>query len=414
MDNTEKIDQRAWHYVNLIFLMQIVGASSSPIIISLGGMVGARLSSTPSLATLPVSLYSIGMALATLPVGYLIARFGRQSTYLMGALIAAIGGLFAAYGVYSASFLNFCIGAVLAGGYGACVQNYRFAAIDYLPGWAHPKAISRVMQGGLVAAVLGPQLVILGQDILDVPLVGSFLSQSVLALIAIILILSVGRLTTGLVVPEEDKITEQSERQENNVPRQPRTILQIIKSFRFIVAVTAGLTSYGLMMFMMTVTSMAIVDAGHSINHATLGVQWHILAMYLPSFFTGKLMTRYGKLPVTILGFLIIALSSVCYFIGNSVFIFWSGFALLGLGWNFSFIGATALVTECYHASERSKVQSLNDLLVFGASAIASLISGQLYHSLGWINLNWLTFIPIALAVLLLLRLSKKGLAGQD
>lgn len=385
-----------WRYVHILMLMQAVGAAAPPIIISLGGLVGAQLATNKAMATLPVSLYNIGLAVFMLPVALLINRLGRQQTYVLGTLFSFLGGIVAAWGIYVSSFELFCIGTLLAGAYGACVQSYRFAITDYVPKLEQPLAISRVMLGGLAAAIIGPQLAIWGQNIFDVPLVGSFLSQSVLAVIAFFVIIQLGRVTSGLV--QQDAVAAK----EGVVQEPTRTLLKIITSYKFFSTAIAGLVSYGLMVFLMTATPMAIREAGYSLSQATLGVQWHILGMYVPSFFTGRLVKRFGARTVTISGLLIIACACMLYLAGSSIAHFWAGFILLGVGWNLGFIGATSLVTECYVPSERTKVQALNDTLVFGTTASASLLSGQVFYYYGWERLNILTFPIITFALLLL------------
>lgn len=388
--------QRAgvWRYVHILMLMQAVGAAAPPIIISLGGLVGSQLANDKALATLPVSLYNIGLAVFMLPVAWLINRLGRKQTYIVGTLFSFSGGVVAAWGIYVSSFVLFCTGTLLAGAYGACVQSYRFAITDYVPKREQPLAISRVMLGGLAAAIIGPQLAIWGQNVFDVPLVGSFLSQSLLAVIAFFVIIQLGRVTSGLGVHDDVG--------QKRAQGPARTLFKIITSYKFFSTAVAGLVSYGLMVFLMTATPMAIRGAGYSLSLATLGVQWHILGMYVPSFFTGRLVARFGARSVTISGLLVIACACVLYLAGSGIAYFWAGFVLLGVGWNFGFIGATSLVTECYTPSERTKVQALNDTLVFGTTACASLLSGQVFYYYGWEKLNMLAFPIIAVALLLL------------
>ena len=392
-------NKQTWRYVHLLLLAQAVGASAPPIIVSLGGLIGMELAENKAFATLPVSLYNIGLALSMLPVTLLIRKMGRQRTYMLGTVFSFCGGIVAALGIWQSSFMIFCIGTALAGAYAACVQNYRFAVTDYVPKRQQPLAISRVMLGGIAAAVIGPQLAIFGANLFDVHFVGSYLSQSVLAVFALLIVSQIGRATAGLPVQgglpgASDGVGE--------VLEKPRSWREIICSFKLISTVLAALTSYGLMTFLMTATPMAMKMSGHSISHATLGVQWHILAMYVPSFVTGKLMLRYGRVNVTISGLLLIALSCLIYASGESLVSFWGGFILLGVGWNFGFIGATSMLTDCYLPSERTRVQGLNDMLVFGTMAVASLLSGQLLYHVGWMELNLMVLPPIVIAVLLL------------
>lgn len=374
--------------LGLLVAVQSLGGASPPIIISLGGLVGQMLSSTPSAATLPVSLYQLGLALSTLPAAWLIHRAGRRTAYLLGAVMGMLSGLVAAWGISQSDFMLFCLGTTLAGFYGACVQSYRFAAIDAVGDPArHAGAISRVMVGGLIAAVIGPQVVIWTRDTLPMtPFAGSFYSQAALALLALPLLLLLR------LPPAPPKAAAHG----------ARDLSEIVRTPQFIVAATAGVVSYGLMAFLMTAAPMAMVGCGHSVGEAALGIQWHVLAMFGPSFFTGRLMDRFGKRRITALGLILIAASGALALMGLALTHFWGALVLLGLGWNFGFIGATALLTEAYRPSERAKVQALNDFLVFGTVAVASFGSGQLLHSVGWdgINLGMLPLVVVVLALL--------------
>ena len=374
--------------LGLLVAVQSLGGASPPIIISLGGLVGQMLSSTPSAATLPVSLYQLGLALSTLPAAWLIHRAGRRTAYLLGAVMGMLSGLVAAWGISQSDFMLFCLGTTLAGFYGACVQSYRFAAIDAVGDPArHAGAISRVMVGGLIAAVIGPQVVIWTRDTLPMtPFAGSFYSQAALALLALPLLLLLR------LPPAPPKA----------VAHGARDLSEIVRTPQFIVAATAGVVSYGLMAFLMTAAPMAMVGCGHSVGEAALGIQWHVLAMFAPSFFTGRLIARFGKRSVTAFGLALIAASGALALAGLGLAQFWGALVLLGVGWNFGFIGATALLTECYRPPERAKVQALNDFLVFGTVAVASFGSGQLLHGIGWggINAGMLPLVALVLALL--------------
>lgn len=362
---------------------QALGAASPPIIISLGGLVGQQLSSDPALVTLPVSLFNLGLALGTLPAAFIMRSFGRRNGYLLGAGFGMTAGLVAAFGIFSASFVIFCFGTFIAGFYAAYVQSYRFAATDAATGPLRARAISWVMVGGLIAAIIGPQLVIWTRDALpDTPYAGSFLSQAALALMAIPVLLL-------LRSPKAAKSA--------NTGSNGRPLKEILLSPRYMLAVASGVVSYGLMTFVMTAAPIAMVGHGHSVNHAALGIQWHVLAMFGPSFFTGILITRFGKEHITALGLLIIALSAIVALSGLDLTHFWISLILLGVGWNFGFIGATAMVAECHTPEERGKAQGANDFLVFGTVACASFFAGSLLHSSGWETINWLIFPTVAI-----------------
>lgn len=364
------------------------GWASPPIIISLGGLVGQQLSSNPTATTLPVSIYQLGLALSTLPAAWLMQRLGRRWAYVLGAVLGVVSGIIAAQGIAQSDFVTFCIGTALAGFYAACVQSYRFAAADAV-GAPHlqAKAISRIMVGGLIAAIIGPQVVIWTRDALPAtPFAGSFYSQAALAALALPILLLL-----RLPAPQKQAIAGTA-----------RPLKAIAATPQFIEAAAAGVVSYGLMAFLMTAAPMAMVGCGHSVGEAALGIQWHVLAMFGPSFFTGRLIGRFGQRKITALGLVMIAASGLLALMGEGLSEFWGSLILLGVGWNFGFIGATAMLTACYTPAERTKVQALNDFLVFGTVAIASFGSGQLLHSVGWsgINIGMQPLVVIVLAIM--------------
>ncbi len=373
--------------VNLLVAAQALGAATPPIIISLGGIVGQGLASTPSLATLPVSLFNLGVAVSTIPAALLMRRIGRRAAYMLGAVMGALSGLIAAWGVIDGDFTTFCVGTALAGFYGACVQSYRFAASDTAAPADRGKVISRIMIGGLIAAVIGPQVVVWTRDAWPTAqFAGSFVGQAVLALLALPLIAML-----RAPPPQAAKSTGTG-----------RPLAEIARTPKFIVAVTAGVVSFGLMSFVMTAAPIAMIGCGHTVGEAALGIQWHVLAMFAPSFFTGHLITRFGKAAITATGLLMMGASGLLALAGLDLFHFWGSLVLLGMGWNFGFVGATAMVTDCYTEPERGKVQALNDFLVFGTVAVASFSSGQLLNASGWDTLN-LLMLPLLSLVLALL-----------
>lgn len=373
--------------LNLLITAQSLGGASPPIIISLGGIVGLALADDPTLATLPVSVYSLGLALSTIPAALLMRRLGRRAAYLLGAVLGVFSGIIAAFGIINESFTLFCVGTALAGFYAACVQNYRFAASDVAAPSQRARAISQIMVGGLIAAIIGPQVVIWTRDALPAaPFAGSFFGQAALALLALPLLAKLHTPPPKLTVADG----------------QARPLTTIMRSPRFIVAVTAGVVTYGLMSLIMTAAPIAMVGRGHSIGHAALGIQWHVLAMFAPSFFTGRLISRFGKIAITALGLALIAAAGLLAVTGVELLQFWGSLVLLGIGWNFGFIGATAMVTDCYNSAEQAKVQAVNDFLVFGTVAIASFSSGHLLSTSGWNTINIL-ILPLTAIVLLML-----------
>ena len=366
---------------------QALGGANPAIIVSLGGIVGSQLVTDKAFATVPVSLMQLGIACGVIPAAFLMRRLGRRSGYLIGAFVGATAAGIAAAGAGGRLFWLFCLGTFLCGLYGAFVQSYRFAAADTASDAFRPRAISWVMIGGLAAGVIGPQSVYWTRDLTpSAPFAASFLAQGGLALLAVVVV-------SLLRAPPPARFPAGGGRPLPVIMRQPK----------FIASVIAALVSYGLMSFVMTAAPLAMVGCGHSIGDAALGIQWHVLAMFGPSFVTGRLIARFGKETITLTGLALTALAAVVGLNGLSVAHFWIVLILLGIGWNFGFIGATALVTDCYRPEERVKVQAANDFLVFGSVAIASFSAGGLLSHGGWDSVNWLVFPPVLVASALVL-----------
>ncbi len=381
--------------LKLLMVMQALGGSTGPIMISLAGLVGLRLAAQPTLATLPVTSYNVGVALSMLPVAWLLARFGRRATYALGALLCSGAGLLAAAAIVGGEFWWFAAAAALAGFYSACVQNYRFAAADLAEPGHQPRAIARVMLAGLAAAVIAPQLVIYTQSgVAGADYAGSFIGLAVIALLALPVI-------AGLRVPAPLATAQ-------DAPGRP--LAEIVTSARFAIGALCGVASYGVMAFVMTAAPLAMVGHGHAVNDATLGIQWHVLAMFAPSFFSGRWIERYGSVAITALGLVLLAGAGAAALSGLLVVHFWGSLILLGLGWNLSFVGATAIIASSYRPAERAKVQAANDFLVFTTVALASLSAGYLLAITSWVALNLLT-LPLLGAVLLLLLAGRAKLA---
>ncbi|MEJ2377329.1 MAG: MFS transporter, partial [Pseudolabrys sp.] len=270
--------------------------------------------------------------------------------------------------------------------YAAAFQSYRFAAADTASERYRPKVVSWVLAGGVFAAVLGPQIVIFTKDLMSpYAFAASYLAQAGCAVLAILVLQFVN-------------IPRLSEKH----AQKARTLGEIVRQPRFIVAVACGVTAYATMNLLMTSAPLAMVGCGHSVTDATLGIQWHVLAMYAPSFVTGTLAARFGVIRITAIGLGLLVLAAVVGITGLSVAHFWTGLILLGLGWNLAFIGATSLVTECHRPEERTRVQSFNDFLIFGSMAVASFSSGQLLAAFGWGAINAVLFPTVAIAAALL------------
>ena len=370
----------------VLAVAQALAGGNNTVIVSTTSIVGAMLAPDKGLATLPITAMVFGMWMGTLPVGALARRFGRRFALQTGSVFGILSGFVSYTAVLQGSFWLMVAGTFCGGLYAAAHQSYRFAAADTASETFRSKAISFVLAGGVFAAVLGPQLVIWTKDLLSPYMfAASFLGQSVCALLAAI-VLQFVRLPQGRAV----------------VHAASRPIWEIVRQPRFVVAAACGMASYGMMNMVMTSAPLAMIDCGHSVTDATLGIQWHVMAMYGPSFFTGTLIARYGVERIAGLGLSLIAITAVVAISGVTVAHFWIALSLLGMGWNFAFIGATTMVTQCHRAHERTQVQSFNDFLIFGSMAAASFSSGQVLAYFGWQAINELIF-PVILTVFALL-----------
>jgi len=382
----------------VLAMAQALAGGNNTVIVSTASIVGVVLAPEKGLATLPITAMVMGMWLGTLPIGYLARHYGRRFALQTGSVFGVISGLISCTAVVQGSFWLLLLGTFCGGLYAAAHNSYRFAAADTASEAFRPKVVSWVLAGGIFAAVIGPQLVIFTKDLLPPYMfAASYLGQSACAVLAACVLMFVK------VPPIKAKRIE-----------SPRPLSEIALTPRFVVAAGCGIASYMTMNLMMTSAPLAMVGCGHSVTQATLGIQWHVLAMYAPSFFTGSLIARFGLERITGLGLALIALAALDGFTGTSVAHFWSALVLLGLGWNFSFIGATSMVTQCHRAEERNKVQAFNDFLIFGSMAVASFSSGQLLEYFGWQAVTAVIFptVLVAGAMLLWLNLRRRAEAA--
>ncbi|RWX74784.1 MFS transporter [Neorhizobium lilium] len=381
--------------VVVLFAAQTLGAASPPVIVSLGGLVGQQMAPTPALTTLAVSTYTVGVALGTIPLVALLNRYGRRPAYMVGTLAGMTSGLVAAFGIWTSQFLMFCLGTLIAGIYASGVQSYRFAAMEGTTPEKRAGALQWVLVGGLCAAVLGPQLTILFRDAIPgVPYAGAFLAQAMMALVALPVL-------SGLRLPPPVQRGGDTGRPLRVIARTPR----------FRIALATSISAYSMMNFMMTAGPVAMVYCGFSPTEAALGIQWHVLGMFAPSFVTGKLIQRFGHQPVMIFGLTIMAAGAVAGLGGIALANFWIALCLLGIGWNFAFFGATTMLATCHAPNEGPKVQGLHDFLMFAVVACGSVSSGALLSSAGWDAVNYVV-LPVVFAAAML-NLFSLRLAGR-
>ncbi|WP_207460258.1 MFS transporter [Azospirillum sp. SYSU D00513] len=362
---------------------QALAGANAVVVYATGAIVGNTLAPSPALATLPISIFVVGMAVCTLPAGAIARHHGRRAAFLAGTGCGVLVGLLSALAVVLGSFALFCAAMVFGGAYAAVVLSFRFAAADCAPPERRPRAMSAVMAGGVFAGVIGPQLVTHTMDLWAPYLfAATYLAQAGVALLSALVLVGV-----RLPMPTAQEIA--GDRPLGVIARQPR----------FVTAVVCGVVSYLLMNFIMTAAPLAMRLCGLSQESSNLGLQWHVIAMYAPSFFTGGLIARFGAPRMVAAGLALIAAASAAGLAGVDVAHFWVSLILLGLGWNFGFLGASAMVLECHRPEERTRVQSLNDFIVFGTMALGSFASGGLLTAYGWDRVLWVSFAPLALAV---------------
>jgi MFS family permease len=387
-------DARARSNVVRLAAAQALTGANSAVIFATGSIVGATLAPDISFATVPLSMYVVGLAAGTLPTGAISRAYGRRVAFIIGTGCGVLTGLLGAFAILHASFPLFCCATFLGGLYGAVSQSYRFAAADGASAEYRPKAVSWVMAGGVFAGVLGPQLVQWTMNIWPPYLFAfSFVVQAIVALVAMAVL-------AGIDAPKPAPSDLHG----------GRPLLEIVRQPRFIAAALCGIIAYPMMNLVMTSAPLAMKMCGLSVSDSNFGIQWHIVAMYGPSFFTGSLIARFGAQRIVATGLLLEAVAATIGLSGITAMHFWATLVVLGVGWNFGFVGASALVLETHRPQERNKVQAFNDFLVFGMMAVGSFSSGQLLANYGWSAVNLVVFPPVmvGLAILMLASFARR------
>jgi len=367
--------------VAVLAVCQALLFTNNSILITVNALAGYALAADKALATLPVTSYFVGSALATLPLAMLMKRYTRRTGFTVGAIFAIAGSLVCAVAVYAGNFWLLCFGVVVLGAYFAAGQQYRFAAADSVTGNFRSRAISLVLTGGIAGGFLGPETSKLTTDLIaGHPYTGAYFSLVAFALLSILAL-------RWLEIPP----LPESERREAGRP-----LGEIARQPVFAVALLCGMVSYGVMNLLMTATPLAMDVSAHPFSETAFVIQWHIVGMFAPSFVTGNLINRLGVMTVLLAG---VALNIVCVAIalaGVDVMHFWLALVLLGIGWNFMFVGATALLTESHTPAERAKVQGVNESVIFITMMVSSLASGALFTIQGWHAMN-LWAVPVLL-----------------
>jgi len=383
--------------VGLLSACQAMLMANNSTLIAVNGLAGLALAPLPSLATLPVTCWVVGGALATVPASHYMRRVGRQPGLVRGAAIGIAGALLCAAAVWQASFWLLCFGALVYGLFNAFGQYYRFVAAEVAAPESRASAVSLVLAGGLVGGILGPTV---SRQTVD--LVGPRYTGAYLALVAFVLVTLA--LLSRLRVPDLG-VAERAQ--------AGRPLAQIARQPKYVVAVMSSALGYGVMNFLMTSTPLAMRACGHPYGDATFVISSHVVAMFAPSFFTGGLIKRFGPVPVMLAGAALNVGSIAMALAGAEVSHFWWALVLLGVGWNFLYIGGTTLLTETYRPEERARAQGANEFAIFAMMALSSLSSGMIVTNAGWQKVNYaaapLVVVIIAGLMLLLFKFGKSS-----
>ena len=373
--------------VLILSACQALVLSGSCLIIATSALTGLSLAQNRLWATLPLSCMFVGTLLTTFPASLMMKRIGRRAGFMIGPLAGLVGAAVAIWAITERDFWLFCAGSFLIGVLNGVGYYYRFAAADISGSEYRSRAISWVLAGGVVAAFVGPNLAAFNRDLIaGFPFAGSYASLLVVYLLSILLA------SLLRIPPPTEAERYGAQRPLGKIARQPV----------FFVSVIGALIAYGVMNLVMTSTPLAMAGCGHSFSDTALVIEWHVLAMFLPSFFTGHLIVRFGVLRIMGVGVVLLFGSVAANLSGITVTHFVVGLTLLGLGWNFLFVGGTTLVTESYSPAEKAKTQGLNDLMIFGTVALTAAVSGVVHETAGWEMLNLLV-LPFLLAALVLI-----------
>ncbi len=370
--------------VYMLAVCQALMMSGSSLLITASALVCYTLTDDKSLVTLPLSLQFLALMLTSIPASMLMGRIGRKAAFLVGSCFGILGSAVAVYAIFNHQFWLFAVGSFLIGMFNGFATYFRFAAVEVVNVINRPKAISYVMVGGVIAAFVGPNLANFGRNMFtESQFVGGFVYVTGLYIL-IFIVLSFIKLPP----PSLDK---------NQGSGRP--LLQIVKQPTFIVAVICGMLGYGVMSYLMTATPLAMNHHQHDFSETAFVIQWHVLAMFAPSFFTGSIIQRFGVLKVMTTGAFLALVCVIINLTGQTVWHFWIALVALGISWNFLFIGASSLLTQTYRKEETSKTQALNDFMVFSMVTAASLSAGMFQHNFGWemVNYGGMLFIGIIL-----------------
>jgi predicted MFS family arabinose efflux permease len=392
MTATETLDGRTRLNLLLLAGCQALGQAANTMMFAATALSVVTFYADRELATLPVTLQHLGVMLWVFPAALLMQRMGRPFGFRTGSVFGMAGAVIVGSGLYTASFILMCLGGVVLGYAVASLHMYRFAAVELVPSSYRARAISWVTAGGVVAGLIGPPLVRITHDQWMPIYLATYAAMAGLHVVVFIVM--------GFIrFPSPEAVSAPSAIAATAPAEPPRPLLRIAAQPRFLAAVASAMVAYGVMSFLMTASPLAIVGCGFAHAEAHWVIFLHVMGMFVPSFFTGNLITRYGTVRVMAAGILLLVAGVAAGLGGLSEWHFRAALTLNGIGWNFLFVGATALVTTCYRPNERGKVQALNDFLVFGTTATASFLAGLLQERIGWFMLNWFALVLMGVAV---------------
>jgi len=370
--------------VVLLALSQAVLITGTSLLLASCALVGMNLSSTKALATLPLALLFLAQMATTIPASLYMQRVGRRLGFMTSSVFGMAGAAIATVGVIEAEFSTFCLGAILIGVFNGFGQYYRFAAADTAPEEYRSRAISYVLAGGLIAAFAGPNLAKWSRQLLPGEFAGSYAILTGIYLLAF-------SIAFFLTIPKPGATTRSA---------GGRPLAEIARQPAYLVAVASAMVGYGVMNFIMIATPLAMHGYAHPFSDTAFVIQWHVFGMFVPSFFTGHLIRKFGTANIMLAGVVLLGLCVGINFTGTTVIHFWSSLIFLGLGWNFLFVGATTQLTETYSPGEKAKAQALNDFIVFGTVTLTSFSSGAVQNILGWETIN-MAVIPFLILIAL-------------
>ncbi len=377
--------------IAILLVAQIVAITATISLVTLGGIVGRVLAPSPALSTLPLSLFVVGTAMGTVPAAWLMSKVGRARGFACGAACGLMGALVSMAALSASSFPLFCVGGFFVGLSTAFAQQYRFAAAESVAEPYAAQAVSVILLGSIAGALLGPELAVRGETwVADAPFAGTFLGIAACYVVAGALLLMLGDRGTQTVTQTLGEV---------------RPLRRMVSRWVFVVPVLGAGVGQGVMVFVMTAAPLAMhVEDGHTLAAAAAVVQAHVLAMYIPSLFTGALITRFGARPIMLVGTGVFLVMVALGFLGREVLHYGASMVALGVGWNFLFIGGTTLLARAHHPAERFRAQAVNDFSVFGLSAIGSLSAGVVMQVYGWDAVLWASVAPILVTIAVLVR----------